>query len=59
VFAERDRKAQISARAVDDALRKMVDRDGLTSNQLFDVLIEWNTYLEHRKSEDFQVPPCP
>jgi len=33
--------------------------DGATSNELFEVLAEWNDYLEHRKSHDFQVPPCP
>lgn len=29
------------------------------SNELFDTLAEWNAYLEHRKSQDRPVPPCP
>jgi hypothetical protein len=33
--------------------------DGATSNELFEVLADWNTFLEHRKSSDLQVPPCP
>ncbi|SEB79035.1 hypothetical protein SAMN05216452_3187 [Nitratireductor aquibiodomus] len=37
----------------------MARLDGDTSNELFEVLAEWNTYLEHRKSDDFPVPPCP
>lgn len=37
----------------------MVGPDGSTSNELFEVLADWNTYLEHRKSSDFPVPPCP
>lgn len=37
----------------------MTRLDGDTSNELFKVLAEWNTYLELRKSDDFSVPPCP
>lgn len=37
----------------------MARLDGEASNELFGVLSEWNDYLEHRKSQDFQVPPCP
>ena len=33
--------------------------DSETSNELFEVLADWNTYLEHRKSADFPVQPCP
>ena len=33
--------------------------DGETSNELFETLTEWNTQLEHLKSDDFTVPPCP
>jgi len=33
--------------------------DGETSNESFETLTEWNTQLEHLKSQDFTVPPCP
>lgn len=33
--------------------------DSATSNELFETLIEWNTFLEHRKRDGLQVPPCP
>jgi hypothetical protein len=29
------------------------------SNELFETLVEWNVLLEHQKSDDFLVPPCP
>jgi hypothetical protein len=37
----------------------MARLDGETSNELFEVLADWNAHLEHRKSSDFPVPPCP
>lgn len=38
----------------------MARLNGDTSNELFEVLAEWNTYLEHRKlDEKPPVPPCP
>jgi hypothetical protein len=33
--------------------------DGDTSNELFETLATWNTLLEHRRSDDQAVPPCP
>jgi hypothetical protein len=39
--------------------KRMARLEGAVSNELFDILAEWNHYLEHRKSDDFQVPPCP
>jgi hypothetical protein len=33
--------------------------DSDTSNQLVEELERWVDYLEHRKSYDFPVPPCP
>jgi len=33
--------------------------DGGFSNELLETLAEWNTFLEHRKSHDLSVPPCP
>lgn len=37
----------------------MARLDGDASNELFEILADWNTFLEHRKSQDLQVPPCP
>ena len=48
--------SQVSGFAV---CTRMARLDAETSNQLFEVLEEWNTVLEHRKSKDFPVPPCP
>ncbi len=39
--------------------RNVTRLDGEASNELFETLADWNIYLEHRKSHDFQVPPCP
>ncbi len=39
--------------------RKMARLDGDSSNELFDTLTEWNTALEHLRSKDSPVPPCP
>lgn len=38
---------------------KLARLDGATSNELFEVLADWNTYLEHRDPGDPPVPPCP
>lgn len=37
----------------------MVRHEGETLNEMFEVMTEWNTQLEHLKSKDFTVPPCP
>lgn len=37
----------------------MAHLDGDTSNELFEVLADWNTQLEHLRSNDPPVPPCP
>lgn len=38
---------------------KMARLDGETSNQLFEVLVDWNTQLEHLRPGKPLVPPCP
>lgn len=40
-------------------LINMARPPGDVSNELFDTLAQWNAFLEHRKSHDLQVPPCP
>lgn len=37
----------------------MARPDGSISNELLETLAEWSTLLEHRKSYDLPVPPCP
>lgn len=37
----------------------MARLDAAVSNELFETLAEWSTLLEHRKSHDLPVPPCP
>jgi len=37
----------------------MARLDGEASNELFETLADWNTFLEQRKSKEFQVRPCP
>lgn len=38
---------------------EMAHLDSDASNELFDTLERWEAVLKHRKSLDFQVPPCP
>lgn len=38
---------------------RVARHDAIASNALLETLAEWNTFLEHRKLHDLQVPPCP
>ncbi len=38
---------------------EMARLDGETSNQLFEVLSDWNAQLEHLRFNEPPVPPCP
>jgi len=38
-------------------MQNMVGHDAETSNRLFEVLLEWNTFLEHGKAGDDPEPP--
>jgi len=40
-------------------MKLMARPDGGFSNELLETLAEWSVTLEHRKSHDLLVPPCP
>ncbi len=42
-----------------DKKKEMARLDGATSNELFEVLADWNTHLEHLKADKPRVPSCP
>jgi hypothetical protein len=37
----------------------MARLDGEASNELIEILTEWNVLIEHRERDGFRVPPCP
>lgn len=37
----------------------MARLEGETSNELFEVLADWDRTLRHLRADDSQVPPCP
>jgi hypothetical protein len=50
----------MESRAISAKSLKLLARlDDETSNQLFEVLSDWDAQLKHLRSHDPQVPPCP